>query len=97
MSIQIVRDIIANQILKSMGASYEHKADFIADRCVESMSEEFRGTYVYVPASIVNKEERNKQIKEEFDGKNIRQLSRKHKLSAMRIYQIINDKSENNK
>lgn len=62
----------------------------IAIAQVEAFCAECGGANMYVPKNIVQKTwQRNAQIIEEFDGSNIRRLSRRYKLSEERIRQIL--------
>jgi len=63
----------------------------IAVALLDRVSLDHGGTSFYLPKGMVRKRsQRDREIFAEFNGKNMRELARKHNLSDMRIYQIVN-------
>ncbi len=57
---------------------------------VHQLVESFGGTQPYIPSGTkYHQAVKAAQIVKEFDGRNTRQLAVKHKLSEVRVYQII--------
>lgn len=78
----------------------KHTDSVLASMAVDLVYElvkNFGGHAVYIPiGNALVAAEKNELISNEFNGKNITQLAKKHRVSPMRIRQIIQD-SENQK
>lgn len=81
----INEQLIANDIGKLKSAE-------LATRLVIGICNEFGGAAWYLPkGDRMKNEDRNLSIREEFNGTNIEELARKHGLSSVTIYSIVNE------
>lgn len=54
--------------------------------------DKFGGERIYIPClSTLRRQVRDRKIKKEFNGYNLRTLARKHRLSTQRVKQIVKD------
>lgn len=85
-----LRETIVSAISRhSTGVSSEHAQEVAAEVCDE-LALEWGGTGIYVPRyQPLRQRERNRMIFMEYNGRNLRQLAKKHGISEMRVMQIV--------
>lgn len=68
-------------------------AETIGIEAYKNLIRQFGGSPVYIPkAETVLKEVREKEIKEKFNGKNYKELSKKYGISEMTVRRIVSVK-----
>lgn len=81
--------------LRAVSVFDSHSDDvlaFMAVNLVHQLVASFGGTQPYIPSGTsFHKSAKGAQIVKEFNGRNIRQLAMKHRLSETRIRQFIQD------
>lgn len=87
---EFLRDAIVAGIIKREGEDKHALAINVAEEVCDELVGEWGGRQVYIPRGLLARmAERNRQIIAEFNGKNHRELAKKHDRSEMRIRQIL--------
>ena len=74
-------DLLLDVAKRSLGLNEEQSL-----RLCSAIRQEFRASLLYINAG---KHERNAVIRSDFDGRNVRELSKKYHLTERQIYNII--------
>jgi len=88
MAVEQIRRI-AVKVLKMCG--HEVPETFSEALAVE-IAKQLGGERVYISSCPLDKDERDKAIRKEFNGRNIRQMCEKYDLSRRTVYRIVNKK-----
>ena len=79
-------DLIIRRVIEGAGLSVADREKLI-DQIISALRFEFGGLRVY----INSREKINiEQLRREFNGRNVRELSEKYQITNRRVYQIIN-------
>ena len=85
-----LRDAVVAGIVKREGDTKHALAIEVAEEVCDELVFEWGGNQVYIPRGLLARmADRNQQIIAEFNGKNYRELAKKHNRSEMRIRQIL--------
>lgn len=82
---------IAERVLESIGhQSPEGFSDYFADELAKQLG----GSRVYFRSGMTTEErrQRDKRIRSEFNGRNIKQICERYGVKRSRLYQILNEK-----
>jgi len=80
-------DIARREITAALSYSGEKDPDELADLILVRIKAHFGGSAVYVPAN--DKQDRNKDIRESFDGRNHADICQRYCISLATLYRII--------
>lgn len=87
---EFLRDAIVSGIVRREGDAKNAFAINVAEEVCDEIVGEWGGRQVYIPRGLLARmADRNQQIIAEFNGKNYRELAKKHNRSEMRIRQIL--------
>lgn len=86
---EFLQEKIVSGITKRLGEALIETAAEVASEVCDELAGEWGGFVVYVPRALLLMDARNKRICAEFNGKNLRELARKHDLGEMRVRQIL--------
>lgn len=79
--------------MESLSQVQQEIVEVIGMDAFHKLMEVFGGSYVYIPKTDrQDRQERNEQIRAEFDGYNFRELGRKYNLTEVSIRSIVADK-----
>lgn len=82
---RIISAMLENQFELSKKEAVELARNMVHDLCVE-----YGGTFMYVPKDMhYELSQRDMEIFNEFNGRNLHQLVKKHGVTHTRIYQIV--------
>lgn len=76
-------------VLMARAPVYPDAVPNVARTCVSLMIEEFGGEQVYVKKQDPLIASRDETIRQEFDGRNFRELAHKHRLTERRVRDIV--------
>ena len=88
-SVEKTRDQMVMAITRKIGI-IESIAIPIAEAVLDAFREHYAGREIYIPAK--RKEARNEAILSEFNGRNHKELGKKHGLGRAQIYRIVGKK-----
>ncbi len=77
---------------KDFADIYAEIADFAGVDFAITMHDHFKGQQILFPQKLYNKDYIYSYIKQNYNGRNVRELSQKFGLSDRRIRQILNEK-----
>ena len=60
-----------------------------ANKVISAIFATFAGCNIYIPRVDLNADERNREILQMYNGKNMREVARKYDLSSRRIFAIL--------
>ncbi|MES2947512.1 MAG: Mor transcription activator family protein [Pseudomonadota bacterium] len=87
-------NFVAMRCHASLGSITDSSLVEMAVMLVYQLSSTLGGCNVYIPNGLISvRGEKSAIIAKEYTGHNLRQLARKHKVSEMRIRQIIQDQA----
>jgi Mor family transcriptional regulator len=86
---EFLQEKIVSGITKRLGEELIETAAEVASEVCGELTGEWGGGSVYVPRGLLLMAARNKRICAEYNGKNLRELSRKYDLGEMRVRQIL--------
>lgn len=80
---------IAVKVLEMCG---HEVPDTFTEALAVELTRQLGGERVYISSCPLDKNERDKAIRREFNGRNIRQMCEKYDLSRRSVYRIVNKK-----
>lgn len=87
-----MEDWIDNVIVDDIPSQYQYIAEVIGIKNFIRLTELLGGATWYIPQkNSILTEIRNKQLKKEYNGYNIKQLVSKYKISERQIYTIVGE------
>lgn len=80
-----------NNSIEIIPDNYKEFAEIVGIDALLKLADKYGGTMVYIPLrSRITRLERDRRIKEEFNGGNYRELVRKYNVSESTVRSIIN-------
>jgi Mor family transcriptional regulator len=86
LTMDATRAKIAAAISRKMGLN-DSIAKPISEAVLDGLREDFPGQTIYIPAR--SREERNRQLRSEFNGRNHKELGKKYGVSQPQLYRIL--------
>ena len=85
------------QIKDHLNGVYKELAEIMSFESVVSIYEHFKGQQITFPTRLMSNEFTIRQILNEYNGKNVKELAKKHGYSERWIRNVVKNKSYKNK
>lgn len=88
----LIRELVAETKLEDISETYRPVVEIIGIRKFVELSEHAKGDEIYIPkAENIVAPARNRRIRKEYDGYNIKDLADKYDLTTKQIANILKD------